>query len=52
MMQKIIVESFLNNKSHEILNSKFMDCTSDYHFYVDYATVHSLMGCVLGTWNK
>jgi hypothetical protein len=30
---------------------KLMDYTFDYHFYVDYATVHRLMGCVLGTWN-
>jgi len=40
MMQKIILEMFKICKSHEILNSKFMDCTSNYHFYVDYATVH------------
>jgi hypothetical protein len=46
MMHKIILCIFKNCKGHGLLNSKFMDCTFDYHFYVDYVIVHQLMGCV------
>jgi hypothetical protein len=40
MMHKIMLQFFLNHKSHGLLNSKLMDYTSNYHFYVDYAKVH------------
>jgi hypothetical protein len=49
MMHKIILQFFKNHKSDGLLNSKDMDCTSYYHFYMDYAMFHRLMGCVLGT---
>jgi hypothetical protein len=48
MMHKIILQIKKNPKSHGLLNSKFMDYSSNYHFFVDYDTVHWLMGCVLG----
>jgi len=51
MMHKIILQIFLNHKSHGLLNAKLMYSTFDFHFYMDYVTVHWLMGCVLGTWN-
>jgi hypothetical protein len=51
MMHKIILQFYKNRKSHELLKSKLMDCTSNYHFYVDYPMVHGMIGCVLGTWN-
>jgi hypothetical protein len=50
MMHKIILQIFKNCKSHGLLNSKLMDYTLNYHFFVDYDIVHWLMGCVLGTW--
>jgi hypothetical protein len=40
VMHKIILQKNLNRKSHGLLNSKHMDYTSDYHFYVDYVTIH------------
>ncbi len=40
MMHKIILQIFKNYKSHGLLNSKLMDCTFDYHFFVDYYTIH------------
>jgi hypothetical protein len=40
MMHKIVLQLFKICKSHGFFNSKFMDCTSNNHFYVDYATIH------------
>jgi hypothetical protein len=45
MMHKIIYKKNIR-KSHGLLNSKLMNCTYDFHFYVNYATIHWLMGCV------
>jgi hypothetical protein len=47
-MHKIFLQILKNRKSHKLLNSKVMEHTCDYHFYVDYDTVHQLMGYVLG----
>jgi hypothetical protein len=38
MMHKIILQILKNRESHELLNSKLMDYTFDYHFFVDYDT--------------
>jgi hypothetical protein len=35
----------------DFFNSKIMDYTFDYHFFVDYDMVHWLMGYVLRIWN-
>jgi hypothetical protein len=51
MMHKIILQIYKIYKSNGLLNSKFINCTSNYHFYVDYVIIHLLMGCVLGIWN-
>jgi hypothetical protein len=40
MMHKIILQIFKDRKSHEILNSKLIDFTFDFHLYVDYVIVH------------
>jgi hypothetical protein len=40
MVHKIILQNFKNRKSHELLNPKLMDYTFNFHFYVDYATIH------------
>jgi hypothetical protein len=40
MMHQIILQHFKNPKSHGLLISKFMDYTSNYHFFVDYDIVH------------
>jgi hypothetical protein len=45
-MHKINLQIFKNHKSHGLLNLKFMDYTFDYHFFVDYDTIHWLMACV------
>jgi hypothetical protein len=45
-MHKIILQIFKNHKSHGLLNLKLMDYTFDCHFFVDYDTIHWLMGCV------
>ncbi len=39
LMHKIILQISKNRKSHQLFKSKLMDCTSHYHFYVDYAIV-------------
>jgi hypothetical protein len=43
MMHKIILQIFKNCKNHKILNSKLMDCTFDFHVYMDYVTIHWLL---------
>jgi hypothetical protein len=40
MMHKIILQFFENRKNNEVLNSKLMDCTFDFHLFVNYAMVH------------
>jgi len=40
MMHETILQIFKNHKSHGFLNSKLMDNTVDFHFYVDYAMVY------------
>jgi hypothetical protein len=44
-MHKISLQILKNHKSHELLNLKLMDYTFDCHFFVDYDTIHWLMGC-------
>jgi hypothetical protein len=51
LMHKIILPICKNCKSLEFLKSKLMDCASHYGFYVDFAMLCYLMGCVLGTCN-
>jgi hypothetical protein len=46
IMHKIILQILKNRKSHRLLNSKLMDYTFDYQFFVDYDIVHWLVGCV------
>ncbi len=36
MMHKIILQILKDCKCHKLSNSKFMDCTFDCHFFVDY----------------
>jgi hypothetical protein len=40
MMHKIILQIVKNRKSYGLLNSKLMNYTSNYYFYVDYDIVH------------
>jgi hypothetical protein len=47
IMHKINLQIKKNCKSHGLFNSKHMDYTSNYHFFVDYDMVHWSMGCVV-----